>query len=420
MNTKLYLLLLAALALATGCTHRRPAGRTVLCIPVYGQSLALGEEALRLTAFDSLCRESRGRIVTQRMDHCYGYFDLDPLKERAKRLLAYDRRSFELSAYAMAQALTSHLGPDTLVCIFPGGQGATPYRGICRGTAPYHRLLSDLRRAHDEAARRGWHFIVPAVCWMHGETDMERRTATDYREAMRRFASDIGRDVRHITGQQEQPRIVTYQTCQLTMAPGFKPHAWHCPEMCVPQAQMELVRDDTLFWASSPVYPFTFAHEGIHLTADGQRQVGLRAAQAVLSMVRGATRQHGLVPARVTGHDSTVVVCMKVPCAPLRFDTVAVAKAPCYGFSVISRTGGDGSSSGQDVSHGGRDIARTAIIRGDSIIIRCSAPVAGCRVRYAVGGEPGTTGPERGPRGNLCDSSTLPNWCFLFDLIVNE
>ena len=401
---KLYLLLLAALALTTGCTHRQPAGRTVLCIPVYGQSLALGEEATRLTAFDSLCSESHGRIVTQRMDHCYGYFDLDPLKERAKRLLAYDRRSFELSAYAMAQALTRHLGPDTLVCIFPGGQGATPYSGICRGTEPYRRLVADIRRAHDEATRRGWHLIVPAVCWMHGETDMERRTGINYSEAMRRFATDIGRDVRQITGQQEAPRIVSYQTCQLTMAAGFRPLAWQCPELSVPQAQMQLVRDDSLFWASTPVYPFTFAHEGIHLTAEGQHQVGLRAARAVLGLVRGGERQQGLVPTSVRGHDSTVVVSMKVPCAPLRFDTIAVAKAPCYGFSVVSHTG--------------HDIARTATIKGDSIIIRCAAPVAGCRVRYAVGGEPGTTGPERGPRGNLCDASTLPNWCFLFDLQV--
>lgn len=28
--------------------------KTVICIPVYGQSLALGEEAIRITDFDSL------------------------------------------------------------------------------------------------------------------------------------------------------------------------------------------------------------------------------------------------------------------------------------------------------------------------------------------------------------------------------
>ena len=47
---------------------------TVLCIPVYGQSLALGEEAERMTDFDSLAAYADGRIVTENLDHSFGYF----------------------------------------------------------------------------------------------------------------------------------------------------------------------------------------------------------------------------------------------------------------------------------------------------------------------------------------------------------
>ena len=39
--------------------------KVVLCIPVYGQSLALGEEAERITDFDSLRIKYDGRIVNE-------------------------------------------------------------------------------------------------------------------------------------------------------------------------------------------------------------------------------------------------------------------------------------------------------------------------------------------------------------------
>ena len=45
--------------------------KTVLCIPVYGQSLALGEEAERMTDFDSLATYADGRIVTAGLAHSF-------------------------------------------------------------------------------------------------------------------------------------------------------------------------------------------------------------------------------------------------------------------------------------------------------------------------------------------------------------
>ena len=49
--------------------------KVVVCIPVYGQSYALGEEATRITNFDSLRIKYNGRIVTEKLDYTFGYFD---------------------------------------------------------------------------------------------------------------------------------------------------------------------------------------------------------------------------------------------------------------------------------------------------------------------------------------------------------
>ena len=92
--------------------------KVVICIPVYGQSYALGEEATRITNFDSLRIKYDDRIVTQHLDYVYGYFDpTSRMKQYVKRLLHYDKRSFELSIYGMAESLASKTGKDTIICI---------------------------------------------------------------------------------------------------------------------------------------------------------------------------------------------------------------------------------------------------------------------------------------------------------------
>ena len=409
------LLLTAFLQLLTGCRKANDTHKVVVCVPVYGQSLALGEEASLLTNFDSLVSQSDGRIVTQRLDQQFGYFDNSPLKEWVKRMVRYDKRTFELSVYSMAAVLTQRLGPDTLICIFPGGRGATAYQGICKGTTPYQQLIDDIKEAYESAQRKGWEFIVPAVCWMHGESDMVDHTGIDYKAALRQFAENINEDVREMTKQPQPVRIVCYQTNQLTFVKNIDLSAFECPETCIPEAQRELVRDDTLFWASTPVYPFTFAHEGIHLNAVGQQQVGCRAALSVLDILHGNKRRQGLMPCSFEVNNQDVLVRFSQMQGALQWDTVSVSVVHCYGFSVISPEG--------------TDIADSAVIEDNAVRIVCRQSPVGCRVRYAVNGEPLKTGPKVGPRGNLRDSQgdmekvtiasnvyPLDNWCYQFDV----
>ena len=88
--------------------------KVVVCIPVYGQSYALGEEAIRVTNFDSLRIKYNGRIVTEKLDYTFGYFDhSSQFKQWIKRILHYDKKAFELSVYSMAEELASKLGEDT-------------------------------------------------------------------------------------------------------------------------------------------------------------------------------------------------------------------------------------------------------------------------------------------------------------------
>ena len=74
------LLLFIITLLFAACVQKPEGHKVVVCIPVYGQSLALGEEAERITDFDSLANYANGRIVTENLDHHFGYYDFVDLK----------------------------------------------------------------------------------------------------------------------------------------------------------------------------------------------------------------------------------------------------------------------------------------------------------------------------------------------------
>lgn len=389
--------------LALAACSRQPAGHhTVLCVPVYGQSLALGEEAERQTDFDMLADYADGRIVTEHMDHQFGYFDNDNTKQWVKQMVGYQKRAYELSVYKMAQVLADQTGSDTLICIFPGGQGATALAQLGKGTAPYHKFISDIEKACHAARENGWDFTVPAVCWMQGESDIADYPDSDYRELLTRIRQDMDNDIRHITHQQDTVRFVVYQPNALSRAPQYQSDRFDCRETRVPQTFVDLLCDDTHFWASGPTYPYPCVGEKIHIDATGQQAIGQLAAHSVMGIVKGRERFRGLIPlqAAVQGHD--IVVSLNTPCPPLHLDTVLVAKADHYGFSVISPEG--------------RNIVRAVTIGQQHVTISCSQSPAGCRVRYAVNGDYMKSGNQHGPRGNVRDSDG--HWCYQFDISI--
>ena len=398
MRAKIILSILTTL-LFSACSQLPEGHHVVICIPVYGQSLALGEEAERITDFDSLANYADGRIVTENLDHDFGYFESNDMKRLAKKMVGYQKRSFELSVYTMAQHLVDHVGKDTIICIFPGGQGATSLSNLSKGTQPYQQFMEDIKTAYQQTTEKGWDFRIPAVCWMQGESDIEDYPDTEYRQLLLQIWEDMNTDIRQITQSKDTIRFICYQTNSLSRAARYQPDSYDCIETAVPQTFVDLLRDDQWFWASGPTYPYPCVGEKIHIDATGQQHIGELAARSALGILRGGERIRGLIPIATSVKDQDVIVRLNVPSPPLTFDTLQVRKAQDYGFSVISRDN--------------RNIARSVSIEGNSVRITCTESPQGCKVRYAVNGAPLKSGNLHGPRGNLRDSSG--NWCYLFD-----
>lgn len=392
--------------------------KTVICIPVYGQSLALGEEAVRITDFDSLIIKNDGRIVTECLDYGFGFIDDSVRKQRFKKFIRYRRRSFELSIYSMAEALVSQLGKDTIICIFPGGRGMSGIDSINKPNAAYVKFLYEVKYAFEESQKRGWDFFVPAICWMQGESDIIDYTNIDYKMRLKEFCSDVNKDIKAITHQKENIRMICYQSNVLTRAVKFDAQKYECVEMKPAQAIVDLIKEDTLFWASGPTYPYTFINEKLHIDAIGQQHIGNLDAIAVMNLLKGKRKTYGLIPLSVSPDGNDVLIYMNVPCPPLVIDTISVLPVEHYGFSVISEKN--------------ENILSSVKIEGDTIRLTCSKSVLNCRVRYAVNGEKMKSGRLHGPRGNLRDSQgnklsiniegkkyPLYNWCYQFDIPQN-
>ena len=382
--------------------------KVVVCIPVYGQSYALGEEATRMTDFDSLKIKYDGRIMTEQLDYTFGYFDhSSQLKQWIKRILHYDRKAFELSVYSMAEILAQELGEDTVICIFPGGHGMNTIQELMKPVEPYNKFIKEIRTAHDKAQERGWEFFVPAVCWMQGESDIVEYPDYDYKEYFHRMYNDLNTDIKNVTHQKDDIRIICYQTSTITKGLRYKPNNFDATEPRTPTAQMELIRDDTLVWASGPTYPYDFVNESLHIDAAGQKSIGVLAAHSALGILRGGKRFTGLMPISIEVQGNDIHIKFNVPCPPLCFDTINVRKVDNYGFNVIRKDD--------------TDIISDIIIDQNSIIIKCSGSPKGCKLCYGINGDYLKGGRNTGPRGNLRDSQSPYNsWCFLFNFSIRE
>lgn len=391
--------------------------KVVLCIPVYGQSYALGEEAVRITNFDSLRTQYNGRIVNEHLDYIFGYYDHSSrFKQYIKRLLHYDKKAFELSLYGMAETLASKLDEDTIICIFPGGVGMAPIHRLTYETAPNKKFIQEIAYAYENAQKRGWEFNIPAICWMQGESDIVNYPGTDYKTILIQMHLNFNKAIKEITHQENDVRMICYQTNVITKGSEFKQNNYYAKETLAPESQMELIRDDTLFWASCPVYPLSFVKEDLHIDAVSQKRVGHYAALSILKLLRHGKHFTGVIPTQTSVNGNDIHISFNVPCAPLCFDTINVKKAQHYGFSVIQKDN--------------TNIVDTVYLVQDTIIIKCKKSPVGCRIRYAINGESRKSGWRIGPRGNLRDSQgdnykiriqdkdyPQHNWCYMFDYI---
>jgi len=391
-----------------------------MAIPVYGQSLALGEQAARITDFDSLAKYTHHLVMTENLDENFGYLSDTHFKQWMKKIMHDRHRAFELSVYGMSEELVKYLqkkgkGDSIIISIFPGGQGATSIVDMGKGSVPYIKFMDEIASAYEKAKGKGWNFVVPAFCWMQGEDDMLWKKSADYKKDLKKFETDLNIDVKAITKQQQDVVCISYQTNCLTLAKDYEADNFNGRGTYVSQAQLELIAEDPLFMGSGPTYPYNFLDNGPHIDGLSQKILGHLQGLSAIRLLE-SKKSKGLVPEKYMVSGNSAIITYDVPSLPLVIDTILVRKADNYGFSVINRKN--------------RNIIENVSIKHDQVELQCKESPLGCKVRYAVNGVRGETGMERA-RGNLRDSQgiqltaaigrkvyPLHNWSYQFDVLM--
>lgn len=422
---KKIILFFIVLILCSSCNHLTgKRDKVIIAVPVYGQSLALGEEAQLVTNFDTLKEKYHHRILTEDLDENFGYFSNTIFKQQIKKWLHDHRRTFEVSCYGLGESvISSWMQSPTnnrlVLCTFPGGEGTTSIDYLGKGTLPYRKLLAEIKKAYNLAHENRCIFIVPAFCWLQGENDVVWNTGKNYKEKLIKFRDDLDQDIKGITHQKEDVKCILYQTTCLSISKDtFNMLKYYCPQTRIPQAQMELVRDDRNFVASGPTYPYSIARNYVHLDGLSQKRFGYLEGLSLLNLLNNK-RVTGLTPRNIKMSGHVIIISFNIPQPPLVLDTVGVSLSDNYGFSVINNKN--------------KNILAKVVLSNDKIYLICSEMPRKARARYAVNGVYWNSGCEKGPRGNLRDSQgdlhkseirnnlyRIDNWCYMFDILVNN
>lgn len=265
------------------------------------------------------------------------------------------------------------------------------------------KAITRLAKAADKT------YGVNAITVTHGESDAGN---TNYEAELFKLWNDYNADIAAITGQSRKIQMIVSQQNSC---------ADHSPST---QAEWKIGVDHPGYIVcSGPKYQYPYADDGIHLVANGYRQLGEKYGQIYFAGVVQGKDWQPLYPNHIKRKGAVITVRFHVPVLPLIWDTSLESPHP----SVNEWKNGKGfevaSASGKKIT------IQSAEISGSSVVITCAAdPGPSALVSYAMIGEkqkmnapyPGTF-----RWGLLRDSDPFvgantklpqPNYCVAFEL----
>jgi hypothetical protein len=231
----------------------------------------------------------------------------------------------------------------------------------------YEAAMIETKAIARLAKAAGKTYGVGALIVTHGETDAGNQ---NYEKELHQLWEDYNADLSAITGQKEKIQmIVSQQNSCNDRSPSTL-------------AQWKLCDDfpgDMV--CSGPKYQ-DHSTEGIHLTADGYRQMGEKYAQVYYERVILGHDWRPLEPTTVQRTNNVITVHFHVTVPPLVWDTNLESPHP----SITEWK--DGKVFEVSTSAGEKVAITSVEISGDAVVITCASdPGAGARVGYAMSGE---------------------------------
>lgn len=323
-----------------------------------------------------------------------------PLKEQV----------FETIASAFARSDLLH--HDKKIMILGAAQGGQLYANLKKGgsTGVYEKIIKQIRVMLNCPFKPTY----KAILAIHGEADGNTSNA-QYDKNLIEWLGQFTRDIKTLTGQQEQPVLLT---CQTSSAAGYKRTAATRHQFTSPFLQLKVSGEHPRIFLVCPKYQFSYK-DYAHILAKDTQWLGDYYAKVKKIVVDEGRDWLGLRPKSLTKTDNrTFEIEFHVPVAPLVFDEELVINPNHYGFHLYNA--------------GAVGIASVVLLpEQNKVRITATDDIPqGATVTYAfdngVGGKSGRT---EGARGNLRDSDpamssdgefNLYNWAFAFELPIHQ
>lgn len=273
----------------------------------------------------------------------------------------------------------------------------------------YAATLFELRAITRLAAEAGKSYGVKAIVMTHGETDSGNST---YDDDLIQLLEDYNADIAAITGQTERVPMLLSQQFAYPQGANQRPVATQI------QWRLAVERPDD-FVCTGPKYQYPGHGDGVHLSAEGYKQLGEKIGQVYYERIVLGNDWKPLHPTSVERDGNVITVHFHVPVPPLVWDEELpppVAWENGRGFEVRRRST--------------KIPIQSVEIVGDSVVITCDdLPEDEITVGYAMssGGVQMESASNAYRWGQLRDSDPFvasttgaaqPNYCVHFEMPV--
>lgn len=255
----------------------------------------------------------------------------------------------------------------------------------------YTGFMRGVRQAKYIADQQKKSFNVPLFTWTQGEADIyDGMDSITYKQQLKSLYNEINEDVKHITKQTNDVKCILYQTASHNRYYHITNREDRKLNPAIAIAQYQMAKENKGFYLATPMYPFEYNLDNVHLCAEYSRLLGAYYGYIAKKVLEDQQEWKPIYPTKISIKGNKIVLKMHVPVKPLVIDTNWVQYIDNYGFNVYR-------------TDSAIDIASVSLTGPDEVTILCTEKLQdGDRITYAINGE--NTGRFIGSRGNIRDS----------------
>jgi hypothetical protein len=171
------------------------------------------------------------------------------------------------------------------------GQSNTTIAGLSKGQTPYNTLIDDVTYGLARAQDAGKSYSVDVVYWSQGEADITAGTTrTSYATSLQQLYTDLNTDIKAITGQSHNIKMICYQ-CSVYNQTN--------PDIAL--AQLDAAKANSNIILATAVYAVEhMTSTNVHLAGCGYATLGAYYGYAYKRVVLDGETWANLYPSKIT------------------------------------------------------------------------------------------------------------------------